>query len=170
MSNFTDEEKAAILRRAREIPAQPPASERTGDVGASELPTPSDYLPPFEDRTARWQREGDERMARQEQARRERDYAAIEARITTNVLATMQGVVDAEHARMVEGLLPEVLFALRQEISDEICTAIESACAKAFADVRADLNALRQAVTKVADDGAIIDLPPLPSMRGVELN
>jgi hypothetical protein len=36
--------------------------------------------------------------------------------------------------------------------------------------VRADLNALRQAVHKVAGDGAIIDLPPLPSMRGAKLN
>jgi hypothetical protein len=33
--------------------------------------------------------------------------------------------------------------------------------ASAAADLRADLNALRQAVTKVAGDGAIIDLPPL---------
>jgi hypothetical protein len=35
-----------------------------------------------------------------------------------------------------------------------------------MAATRADLNALRQAVHKVAGDGTVIDLPSLPSMLG----
>jgi phage terminase Nu1 subunit (DNA packaging protein) len=40
----------------------------------------------------------------------------------------------------------------------------------ADADIRTDLNALRESVKKLAGDGSVIDLPPLPSMRGAKLN
>jgi hypothetical protein len=36
--------------------------------------------------------------------------------------------------------------------------------------VRADLNALREAVRKIMGTDAVIDLPPPPSMRGKPLN
>ena len=119
-------------------------------------------MPPLEDKLARWKREADEQMAHNERARRERDYQALETRVTERVLATMQGLVNDEHDYLLKHFLPELLACLRHEISDEITSAIATAYERAFADVRADFDALRQAVKKLAgDENAIIDLPPL---------
>jgi hypothetical protein len=73
--------------------------------------------------------------------------------VTATVMASVQGVVNsaisAEHARMVELLLPEVLGALRHEISDEICSAIETAYQKAFADVRGLVRLFEEPIVSV---------------------
>lgn len=71
-------------------------------------------------------------------------------------------MVEHERREHIEIFLPELLIGLREAISGEITSAIANAYERAFADLRADLNALHQAVKKFAgDDSTVIDLPSL---------
>ena len=78
-------------------------------------------------------------------------------------MESFRALVDEEHRCLMEQLLPELVAQMRHVISDEICAEIERAYKLAMVDLRANLNALREAVKKV---GVLswepIDLPARP--------
>jgi hypothetical protein len=142
------------MRQARE------AIERTAYIN----PNLEASLPPIEDRLERWKREANERA----REKRENDYRAIERRITSDVLATVRTMIDAaiSGARQdhIENFLPEFARQFRDQIDDYVCAEIERAYKLATAELRADLENLRQAIQKAyGADGTIINLPPLRS-------
>jgi hypothetical protein len=164
MSYYTDEQREQILRQARELLREPPNGSATK------------HFPSFgETVNQRHRREISEQEAERERERRENDYRAIERRVTANVLAAVQGMIDnaigTARADHVENFLPEFVSQFREELHDHVVNELERAYAKAMDDLRADLAALRQAVKKLAgDDSTVIDLPPLASMRRAKLN
>jgi len=84
--------------------------------------------------------------------------------------ASLTALVAEEHRCTMEQILPELVTEMRRPISDEICAEIERAYKLALADVRADLNALRDAVKKMGVlSGQPIDLPPM-SLRHPKLH
>jgi hypothetical protein len=161
--DFTPEEKAAILQRARDLLAEPLAAQASShERDQSDL----HFSVPTEDLLTKWKREGDEQMARQQAERDRRDFTALERRITNNIMEAMQGLIDTAisnaRADHLKNFLPELLFQFKHDIHDEVCAMIENAYAKAFADVRADLALLRATIRKfTGDDNTVIDMPSL---------
>jgi CYTH domain-containing protein len=156
MSKYSDEEKAAVLARARATLAEP-MPERV-------VPNENNY-PPFESPSAKWRREATEEMERAEREKRANDHRTIERRITNAVMTSLQGLIDqamaseraeigqavaAERAHMME-LLPELLAKMRAEIRRSITAEINAA----VGELRAEVNVAR-AVDKSAN---VIDMP-----------
>jgi hypothetical protein len=162
--SYSDEEKQAILQQARETLAR---TEHVGRVAETSL-SAVDKLPPLgEDALTKWRREANEREAELARERDHRDLEAIERRVTNNIMASVQLRIDAAIAGArqdhIESFLPELVSQLRQEIEDDVTIAIEKAYKVATAELRADLNALRETVRKVMGPDVVLDLPPLRS-------
>jgi hypothetical protein len=130
-------------------------------------------LPPPDDALTKWKRDAEQREAaaaaeteRRRQREREGDLAAIEQRVEQRIRATLDQTLATERHYWMTELLPELVAALQQRIADDVSVEIERAYKLALADVRADLNALRQAVAKVAGtDDKVLHMPPLRSAR-----
>jgi hypothetical protein len=172
---ISNRDAAAILAEARKTIGRTEHVGKPPETGGFGNPAETaDFLPPFEDRLERWKREANERAEARECERARSDLAVIERRVTDRVYACLQSqlaaMINDEHKHMVEMLLPELVAALKQSIADDVTIEIERAYKLAMAELRADLNALREALKKIAGDGAIIDLPPLPSWRNKPLN
>jgi hypothetical protein len=170
--SYTNDEKLEIMRRARETVERLEHLEKRADAAAAHFENGATVpFPPFEDRLAKWKREGEEQMERERAERQRRDLEVIERRVTSNVLANVQALIDAEHTYLLEEFLPHMWA----EMTAENEASIKVAYAEAIADLRADLAALRQAVqrngeairkfTGAGDDDKVIDLPTLRSMK-----
>jgi hypothetical protein len=167
MTTISNRDAAAILQQARETLA------RTSTIETRQVVDDHPILPPIEDRIAKWKREADEQTERKQAERERSNVEVIERRVEQRVRAALQGMIDqaigAEREHLIDLFLPELVAAMRAEISGEITSAIERAYEKALGNVRADLNALRASIKRLGGDGTILDLPAL-SLRGPALN
>jgi hypothetical protein len=144
-------EQEQVLREARET------LDRTATIVAREQPV--------EDAGLRWRRKNEQHELEREHERRKNEVKAIERRIEAQVRAslteTFKAIVDEEHKYMVEQLLPELINELKDAIADDVSAEIERAYRLAFADMRSDIQALRDAIRKALGTDAI-DLPAIP--------
>jgi hypothetical protein len=164
MSNnkYSDEARAEILASARET------IRRTEHIAAADPFTRN--IPSAADR---WRAEQSEKLADDERQKRKADLRiierALERRVSMRVLGAVQtminnsiGTARKEH---VEQFLPELIAALRSEISEELCGAIEQAYKASHAELLDEVAALRRAVRKINGDDTVLDLPALRTVK-----
>jgi hypothetical protein len=159
-----DQQIAEARARSRETLAQ---SERESYTFLR------DDGPPVEDAGLAWRRdmEAAERerertlagMRRQERQQTiDHRMASIEARLEQKLNELLEQRLADERAYLRE-LLPAIIVELRKETGQEIASAIDRAYTEALADVRHDLEGLRQQLKKLGGgpEGEIIDLPTM---------
>jgi hypothetical protein len=152
MSRFSDEQRAAILARGR---AAIENAERTLDQ-----PRP-DFVPPVEDRVARWKREADEQAARFV-----RERAAAEL-VPTEYEASHFPRMLEQQKRLFFGVLAGVVADLRAESTeffDEFADELQERLCEKISELVADqlghaqLTLARQ-FNEARSSGGVIDLP-----------
>lgn len=146
MSNYTEEEKAAILAEARELIADRHEVER--DLAQRLMAQPVEKM------SDRWRREALEQE--EAKAAREREPSLPDA-IIARINRQTAEMIAAERVYLLETFLPEVLAQLRKMTSDEIKQTIE----RVAAAMRLDIDALKHEQTKRKSRRAsnIVDLP-----------
>jgi hypothetical protein len=163
MSKYTDEDRVRILAESRA------ALERTAAV-KQDLERRLANPPIIRE----WHNDVVRKEITEAEAKRKQrafDSAAMQHSIERNLVAWVRGIVDQaiadERERMIEQLLPEVVVQLREEFKAEAKAAIERAFENGAGEVRADMNALRAAIEKLAATNSATVIT-LPRLRGVD--
>jgi hypothetical protein len=155
MSRYSDDEKAAVRRRSRELlawePREPAAEERAA----------IDF-PPLEDPVERWRREADEATARRaslqaEQRGREREereaaMARSKAESDADWNAWAQGHIERERAFMTD-VVGEALAEVRKELRDEFAEQIRELRAELTKQRSGDAGGVIRKI-RIQDDAA----------------
>jgi hypothetical protein len=149
-----DEQRDEVLRQAFET------LERTKPI-SDDLQHRLENPPIGEDPLTKWRREKSERADELARERDHRDFERLEARVTANVLASMQVRIDAAvssaRQEMAEG---ENVTAKAFEDLDRLFGEVDTKLATIAAKL-----AVVELLLKRAPTDAVLDLPALP-LRG----